>query len=295
MTESLKDLSLFATVAECGGFAKSADTLDLTASAVSKAIAGLEQRLGAKLYTRTTRTIKLTEAGNELYQRAQDILATVEEAEADVSDVSSEPQGDLFVSCSDAFATLVLVPMLAEFQSRYPRIRIHVIQVDGPMDPVKEDYDLAIRSEEPIQKGLYIEALTPDPWVVCASPQYQKDKNTIEKPSELMEHRCLAIRARGRLDNLWTFRRGKRFNTAATPVFSGIGMVVKAAALRGLGIARLANFLVATELEKGGLVALLPDYQIKGQRNFYAVTQDRGYMPAKTRAFLTELRRFVQN
>ena len=209
MTESLKDLALFATVVDHGGFASSADALGITPSAVSKAIARLEQRLSTRLFTRSTRSIKLTEAGAELYGRAQGILAAVEEAELVVSDLFSEPQGDLNLSCSDAFASLVLVPMLERFQQKYPRIRVHVTQGDGPMDLVKEDYDVAIRFEEPKQKGLHVEFLTADPWVVCATPGYLKGRLEPLKPIDLVGHRCLTIRARGRLDDVWSFKGGK--------------------------------------------------------------------------------------
>ncbi len=290
MSESLKDLSLFTTVVECGGFANSADTLGLTPSAVSKAIARLGQRLATRLFTRSTRSIKLTEAGHELYARAKDILAAVAEAETVVRDVSTEPQGELNVSCSDAFATLVLIPMLAGFQQAYPRISVHITQGDGPLDLINENYDIAIRFEEPIQKGLNVTTLTDDPWVICASPAYLKNHATLQTPRDLKHHRCLAIRARDRLDNSWTFKGGSRNTIRVNPVFTGIGMVVKAAALQDLGIARLANFLVEKDIDNGKLVPLLSDYQIHKQRRIYAVTPDRTYTPAKTQVFIDTLK-----
>jgi DNA-binding transcriptional LysR family regulator len=290
MNESLKDFSLFTTIVKHRGFASASEPLGLTPSAVSKAVARLEKRIGARLFTRSTRTIKLTEAGEELYSRAQHILAAVEEAESVISNLSTEPQGDIRVACSDAFATMVLVPLLEGFNQRYPNIRVHVTQGDGPMDLIKEDYDIAIRFENPYQKGLYITPLTSDPWVICASPKYLAKQPAPQKPPELLEHQCLAIRARDRLDSTWKFRGGRRHSINVTPSFSGIGMVVKTAAIRGLGIARLANFLVKQEIENGTLVALLEDYQIKENRKIYAVTPDRGYQPAKTQALLSALK-----
>lgn len=291
MSESLKDLSLFVTVVEKGGFASSADILGLSPSAVSKAIARLEDRIGVRLFARSTRTIKPTEAGIEFYSRALSILAAIEEAEAIVTEISTEPRGDLVVSCSDAFATLVVVPMLVNFQQQFPRIKVHIDQGDGPMDLVKEHYDIAIRFERPEQKGLQVTPLADDPWIVCAAPSYLENVPKPERPGDLREHRCLAIRARGRLDDHWLFRGGKRHAVTVNPVFSGIGMVVKSAALQGLGVARLARFLVANEIERGELVALLDDFQIVGQRQILAVTPDRGFMPVKTRVFLEALHR----
>ena len=187
MSQSLKDLHLFATVVIHGGFANAADPLGLTPSAISKAIARLETRLGTRLFTRSTRSIKLTDAGHELYHRAQVILEAVDEAESVVADIATEPQGDLRLACSDAFASLVLIPMLRQFQQQYPRIRVHVSQGDGPIDLVNEDYDVAIRFERPTQKGLNIIKLRDDPWVICAAPEYLQTSPSLNKPADLIK------------------------------------------------------------------------------------------------------------
>ena len=276
---------------ESGGFAKAAVPLSLTPSAVSKAIARLEQRLGARLFARSTRSIRLTEAGEELYARAQSILVALAEAEAAVGNLATDPSGDLHVTASDAFATQVIVPMLGRFQQDFPRVRVHLAQGDGPYDLVREEYDLAIRFEEPSQKGLGVTTLVDDPWVVCAAPDYLAIQPQPAVPADLMKHRCLAIRARDRLDNHWQFRGGRRHDVTVSPVFSGIGLMVRAAALQGLGVARLARFLVNEDLKAGRLVPLLEDYQIQGRRKIYAVTPDRGYLPAKTRVFLAAVKR----
>lgn len=285
---------MFVTVVEHGGFANSANELGITPSAVSKAVARLEEKLGTRLFTRSTRAIKLTEPGVEFYRRAVSILAAVNEAEAVVSNLGSEPQGDLKIACSDAFANLVIVPMLERFHKTYPRIRVQIIQGDGPMDLVNQTYDIAIRFEQPEQKNLIVRPLVSDPWVICAAPSYLKDHPAPERPAELIHHRCLSIFARDRLDDHWDFRGGKRNQVRVEPVFSGIGLVVKAAALQGLGIARLANFLVADEIRQNKLVPLLAEYQITGTRQIYIVTPDREYVPAKTRAFVKALQKYMQ-
>jgi DNA-binding transcriptional LysR family regulator len=294
MSESLKNLALFVTVVEHGGFANSADELGITPSAVSKSIGRLEERLGTRLFTRSTRSIKLTEPGHELYQRALSILAAADEAETVVSNLGSDPHGELKVACSDAFANLVIVPMLEHFQANYPRIRVQIMQGDGPMDLVHERFDVAIRFEPPQQKSLAATPLVNDPWVICAAPRYLQQHPLPEKPTDLLHHRCLSICARERLDDHWQFRGGKRQLIKVEPVFSGIGLVVKAAALQGLGIARLANFLVAAEIKTGQLVPLLTDYQVNDKRQIYVVTPDRNYIPAKTRVFVRALTQYLQ-
>ncbi len=294
MSESLKDLTLFCAVVNQGSFVGAADQLDLTPSAVSKGIARLEDRLAVKLFTRSTRTIKLTEPGAEFYARATSILDAIEEAEAVVGNVASEPRGDLHVASSDAFAIQVIVPMLEHFQQAYPRIHVQLSQGDGPIDLLKEDFDVAIRFEPPGQKSLSAIPLIEDPWVICAAPEYLEGRAALTSPAELQHHRCLAISARGRLDNLWDFRGGKRNTITVNPVFSGIGLVVRSAARRGLGVARLANFLVREDIEKGNLVELLSNHQLKGQRKIYAVAHERNFVPAKTRLFIDALSKHIR-
>lgn len=294
MSESLKELSLFCEVFEHGGFAKAAEELDLTPSAVSKAIARLEERLTVRLFIRSTRMVKPTEAGIEFYRRGKDILNAMEEAETLVGNLGSDPSGDLHVAASDAFAIQVIVPMLGSFQAAYPRINVHLSQGDGPIDLLKEDYDVAIRFEEPGQKTLSVRPLTDDPWVVCAAPEYLDRHSRPKQPKDLPGHRCLAIRARGRLDKVWVFKGGKRNTITVNPVFSGIGMMVRSAALQGLGVARLASFLVKDDFAHGRLVPLLADYQPLEQRRIYAVTPGRRSTPRKTQAFIDALSRQIQ-
>lgn len=294
MLDSSSGLALFNQVVRSGSFVGAADALELTPSAVSKGISRLENRLGVRLLHRSTRSLRLTEAGAELLKRSESILAAVREAEAVVTDLANEPQGELSVSCSDAFAALVIVPMLEQFQQRYPRVRVHLAQGDGPIDLLHEPFDVAVRFEVPTPRGLGITRLIDDPWVLCASPEYLEVMGQPEKPAELRHHRCLVIRARGVADDQWVFHRRRRLVVPVNPVFSGIGMVVKEAALRGLGIARLAHFLVADRLASGDLVPLLTSYAMDDGRAIYAVTPDVDRVPAKSRAFIDSLaQRFV--
>ena len=290
MEDILGGYRLFSEVVKQGSFAAAARSLDMTPSAVSKAIARMEQRLSARLFYRSTRAIRLTEAGQMLFQRAQGILNAVDDTEAVVADLSAEPRGDLRVACSDAFASHVLVPMWQQFKLKYPRLRLHVLQGDGPIDLHREAFDVAIRFEVPDGESFAVRQLVADPWVVCASPAYLVHQRKPAKPKDLLSHQCLAIYARGRLDNVWHFSGG--VEVKVTPAFSGIGGVVKEAALAGFGVARLASFIVLPAIHQGDLVPLLEKFQSTQERSIYAVSHDER-PPRKVGVFMDALEQFL--
>jgi DNA-binding transcriptional LysR family regulator len=288
--EPISDLYAFCEIVAAGSFVGAARSLNMTPSGVSKKLSRFEERLNVRLINRTTRTLALTEAGRDLYAQGQSILASIEEAEARAKHVSLTPRGRLRIACSDAFAVLVLAPMLKGFQERYPEVRITLIQGDGPIDMIEEHVDVAIRFERPTNAAFVAKRLIQDPWVVCASPIYLAQAGTPELPADLTSHRCLTIYRRGQADDKWSFsRNGVVEEIHVRGWFSSIGLVVKAAAMEGLGIARLATFLVQKEIESGDLVPILPVMLLDDDRAIFAVYPHREYLPVKVRVFIDEL------
>ncbi len=292
--DSLSDLSVFCEIVASGSFVGAAERLHMTPSGVSKKLSRFEARLGVRLMNRTTRSLALTEAGRDLYARGQDILSSVEEAEAQAQQVSLTPRGRLRVACSDAFAIHVLAPMLPTFAGRYPEVPITLIQGDGPLDILEERVDVAIRFARPKNAAFVAKRLIPDPWVVCASPAYLAQFGAPTAPADLLSHRCLTIHQRRQATDTWSFSPSEVANTTAEEIkidgwFSGIGLVVKAAAVEGLGIARLATFLVKDELESGRLVRVLPNRVFDDQRAIYAAYPHQEFLPIKVRVFIDAL------
>ncbi|MEM9622200.1 MAG: LysR family transcriptional regulator [Pseudomonadota bacterium] len=286
----MDELSLLCKVVDAGSFAATAEQLALSPSAVSKRISRMEARLGVRLFNRTTRSLALTEAGQTLYKQGQNLLESIAGLEAQVRDLAVEASGNLRVACSDAFAVRVVVPMMAEFSVRYPRVQITLLQGDGPLDLLAAEVDLAIRFEPPTHANFVHKRLIADPWVVCATPRYLAEHGTPEHPQDLLTHRCLAIHARGQTSNHWQFQAdGHTADMMLQPEFAGIGMVVKAAVLQDMGIARLANFLVRDDVQAGRLVPLLQRYLQGQQRGIYAVFPHREYVPLKVRVFIDML------
>jgi DNA-binding transcriptional LysR family regulator len=290
------DLYLFSQIVNNGSFVSAAKQLKMTPSGVSKRLSRFEQRLQVRLFNRTTRTLALTESGQALFDRAQAILDAIEDAETQTRELSRVPRGRLRVACSDAFALHVIMTMLRRFSNEFPEVAVTLIQGDGPLDLLAEQVDLAIRFERPTNLSFVATKLIEDPWVVCASPGYLDEYGTPALPTDLVEHRCVTIQAKQDETNTWEFRQGDRIESVTlNSTFSGIGLVVKAAAMEGLGIARLANFLVATELENGSLVQLLPDYQTATGRSIYAVYPNKEFLPLKVRVFIDALKRAMDS
>lgn len=285
--EPISDLYSFCEIVAAGSFVRAARRLNMTPSGVSKKLSRFEKRLNVRLINRTTRTLALTEAGQDLYAQGQSILTSIEEAEARAKHVSLTPRGRLRVACSDAFAVLVLAPMLREFQERYPEVRITLIQGDGAIDMIEEQVDVAIRFERPTNTAFVAKRLVQDPWVVCASPAYLAQVGTPTLPADLTSHRCLTIHRRGQADDKWLFSRdGVIEEVHVNGWFSSIGLVVKAAAMEGSGIARLATFLVKKEIDSGDLTPLFPEMRMDDDRAIFAVYPHREYLPVKVRVFI---------
>jgi DNA-binding transcriptional LysR family regulator len=239
---------------------------------------------------RTTRTLSLTEAGRDLHDRGLVILSSIEEAEARAQHVSLTPRGRLRIACSDAFAIHILTPMLSAFQERYPEVSVTLIQGDGALDIIEEGVDVAIRFERPTNSAFVAKRLIADPWVVCASPSYLAQFGMPEQPADLGSHRCLTIHKRGQSEDKWSFTQDDSIEEVIVAGwFSSIGLVVKAAAMEGLGIARLATFLVKKEVKAGTLIPIFPGVVLDDDRAIYAVYPHLEYLPVKVRVFIDEL------
>lgn len=283
----VQEMTVFVEVVRCGSFVAASHRLGMTSSGVSRRISRFEERLGVRLLNRTTRTLSLTEAGTVLYESSESIISAVEKAEETVVELGSKPKGLLRVSASDAMSVQVIVPFLSSFSNDYPDVRVQLVQGDGSVSLVDERIDVGIVFGQPRETSFVARKLVDDPWVVCAAPDYISQHGMPETPADLHNHRCLTIHARGKTTDQWDFVvEGEPEIQSIESVFSGIGLTVKLAALNGLGIARLAHFLVRPEIEAGTLVPLLTSYMPDDDRAIYAVYSNRKYLPSKARVFI---------
>ena len=261
--DKFESMRAFAQVVEAGGFAAAAREMGLSRSAVNKLVMNLEEALQVQLLQRTTRKVTPTATGLAFYERCIAILADVAEAELAVSNWQTKPQGQLRINAPMTFGTRYLSPLLAQFLQRYPDLHVELSLNDRFIDPIEEGFDVTLRIAHPTpMANLIVQALAPAPVILCAAPDYLRDRHPPQLPSDLTDHPCLAY---GHLatDNQWTLigPEGEHKITISGPLCANNGEVLQAAAVQGLGIALLPRFIVQADLTAGRLQQLMPAYE----------------------------------
>lgn len=198
------DMAVFAAAVDHGGFSAAARSLRLTPSAVSKKVARLEDRLGARLLNRTTRQISLTEEGDRYYERARRILADIEEAELEVASLQAAPRGRLRVNSVIHFGLHHLTPLIPDFLARYPQVEVELTLEDRIIDIVDEGVDVAIRAGFLDDSSLVARRLGGNWRVVVAAPAYLAAQGEPATPADLARHNCLRYSLAPAL-NHWEF------------------------------------------------------------------------------------------
>lgn len=281
---AISDLDIFARVARTGNMSMAGREMGLSPAVVSKRISLLEERLGARLFQRTTRQLMLTETGEGYFKRVVDILSLVEEAEDYVSRRNTKPRGVLKISAPTTFARMHISPHLEQFLSRYPDIELDIQTTDTFCDIIRDGFDLAIRIGELEDSSLVARKLGPEERVICGAPEYLKRAGTPKTISDLDAHNCLLAGAQ----DLW------RLDGPGGPIDvrvkgnlkSNSAELTRTGLLQGLGLALRATWDVGEELSRGELQVVLPDYKGSTNTAIYALYPCREFMPAKVNVFL---------
>ena len=285
--DTISGMITFARVVEANSFSEAARRLGVSKSAVSKQIARLEDRLGARLLNRTTRRISPTEVGAAFYERCARIVAEVEEAELAVTRLQAEPRGVLRVNAPMSFGILHLAPAIAVFMKRYPDLEIDLTLNDRFVDLIDEGYDLAIRIGTMADSSLIARKLAPSRLVACAAPAYLRRRGLPTVPRDLADHECL-IYSLATAGDLWKFT-----DSEGTPQPVRVsarlkvnnGDVMRDIAAAGLGLTVLPTFIAAKGLEAGTLVPVLTDYRLPETAVSAVYPQNRHLSP-KIRVFV---------
>ena len=284
--DKLTSMAVFARVVEANSFTSAAAQLGMSRSAVSKAIAGLEDRLGARLLNRTTRRLALTEVGQAFYERCARIVAEAEDAELAVSHLQVSPRGTLRVNAPVSFGLRHLAPALPDFMKRYPEVRVSIDLADRMVDLIDEGYDLAVRIGDLQDSSLIARRLIDNHMVVCAAPAYWHRRGRPKEPADLTKHACLTY-AYQRNPNDWPFvgPHGRFHVRVDGPLQSNNGDLSLAAACAGLGVVVLPCFLCGEELEAGRLEPVLCDW-LPPAGGIHAVYPHARHPSTKVRAFI---------
>jgi DNA-binding transcriptional LysR family regulator len=290
--DQLRAMRVFAKVIDEGGFAKAARALDMAPPVVTRMVAELENHLGARLVNRTTRSLALTEVGEQYLDKVRAILIDVEESEAFASEATKVPRGHLRVLCPPAVAVHQLAKHLPRFQAEYPQV---TLEIDSPavVDTVDESCDLTVFSRRDAPDGDFIaRRLARTEVVVCAAPEYLDRRGRPLHPAELKQHEAIVPPLSSVQGGLVFYRgQGAQVESYTLPRAHHAALSTNqidtryAAALAGLGIAGLPSYVIEDALMEHALERVLPEWRLFDV-TLWAGMPSRRHVPARTRAFL---------
>jgi DNA-binding transcriptional LysR family regulator len=287
--DKLRRLEVLVRATEAGSFAKAAESLDLSPSAVSHSISELERDVRVTLFYRTTRQLKLTDEGEELYRRAREILEKVAEAESALSRVPARLSGTLRVGMPAVVSLHVIMPALPEFMRRHPELKLESRVVKQVREMHTGGFDVLLRVGEPPDSGLIARKVAQVNYGVYAAPEYLKFAGEPGTPDDLIRHRCLVFKPNWSMKPLdeWSFERSGVVNTvkvaAALSTDDREGLI--AAALAGAGVMRLGMFGPAP-IATGKLKRLFCDWTCLDAPVLYALYRKTPRPAPKVAAFL---------
>lgn len=288
MTDRATEMAVFVRVVEAGSFTAAATRLGLSPSAVSKLVSRLEDRLRARLLNRTTRSLSPTDEGRLYHHHCVRILDEIDEAEQSLGRLRQAPRGLLRVTAATAVVGHQIVPLLPEFLALYPEVRIELNITDRVVDLVEEGFDVAVRVGAMTASTLISRRLAEDHRVICASPAYLDRFGTPAVPADLARHNCLAWTGNPGGLNDWPFigPDGPYTRRIDGNCEVNAGEALLWMMLAGVGIGRVAAFLVDDDLRSGRLRALLTDTHRSAGLPIHAVYPERRHLSPKVRAFV---------
>ena len=281
------EIALFVQVAELGSLTKAAEALELSNAAASRHLAALEERLAARLVQRNTRRLSLTEVGESFYRRCKPLLAELHEAEAEVNATVLKPSGLLRVTGSLSFCMIHIAPRLPEFTERYPDLRVEIVAANRYYDLLDSGMDVAIRTREfEADSNITVRRLGETRRILAASPQYLHRHGTPATPQDLAKHKLLIYTNAHNPDQLRFTRDGQVLVLPVQGLLeANDGQVLRAAALKHLGILVQPMYIVHEDVVAGRLVPVLREWELP-RLTVNVAYQSRRHLPAKVRCFV---------
>src|SRR5687767_3691742 len=285
----LGSIELFCLCAELQGFTAAAAAAGLTPPAVSRSVSRLEQRLGVKLFTRTTRRVRLTDSGRAYFEQCRQALNQLVEAEREVTGQQAVPAGTLRISVPTSFGHSRVLPLLPAFHALYPEVRVDVQLNNRNIDFAADGFDLAVRGRLPPDSGMVARHLEDAALVLVASPAYLRRRGTPRSLEALANHDCLQfVLPRTGQPIEWLFHvNGEEIEvrtqgpiTCSDDVLGGVTL-----ARHGGGIVQTMRFIVEDDLKRGVLKELLPQFA-GAVRPFSLIYPSARHMPLRVRVFV---------
>jgi len=286
-TDSTSDFEFFILLAKLKSLSGAARALDLTPPAATKRLGLIEQRLGARLVNRTTRSVSLTPEGETYLRYATQIIGQVRQMEEEISGARSDPHGLLRVNATLGFGRTTIAPLVSDFAKRYPKVEIQFEVTDRPIDLVENGFDMAIRFGELPDSRLSARRIMSNRRFLCASPRYLERFGTPERVEDLVRHRCIIHRQNDDAYGVWRYIQGD--HTEALKVTGALssndGDIVLRWALDGHGILIRSEWDLAKYVQSGRLRLVLPDTLLPSADLFVYYPSQRN-QTARARTFI---------
>ena len=282
----LQQMSSFVAVVEAGSFIAAAHATGISKAAASRHVGELEQRLGVRLLHRTTRRLSLTEEGRLFYERAKELLESIDEAESQLTIRAGEARGAIRVNAPLTFGTMHLAPLWGPFVDANPRVSLDITLSDRVVDVVDEGYDLAIRITGIPDSTLVTRKLASTRMVLCASPAYLEKHGTPGHPRELSQHAVISYTYWSTRDE-WHFTgpEGEVNVRIKSRIHTNNGDTCRRAALAHHGFILQPDFIVGEDLRRGDLLEVMPAWR-SIEVGIHAVYPSRKNLPLKTRRLI---------
>lgn len=279
-------LRVYIAVAEEEGFAAAARRLDLSPPAVTRAVAALEDTLSIKLLDRTTRYVRVTEAGRRYLEDARQILVALESADEAATGVNADPSGHLAITAPVMFGQLFVMPVVLEYLERYPGTEVDAVFLDRSVNLLEEGLDIGLRIGHLPDSSMRALRVGSVRHVLVAAPSYLDRYDSPCKPEDLEKHDLIASTAGG-FGSGWRFLNGTRERQIkiAPRLSVTSNEAVLSAAAEGFGIARLLSYQVAADVEAGRLVVLMPEYE-PAELPLHILHREGRHASAKVRTFI---------
>lgn len=282
-------IEAFVAVVETGSFTAAATQLQTAKSSISDLVRSLEDQLGARLLDRTTRAVRPTEAGLAFYARSRRLLDEAMAAREEIQAMADEPAGRLRIAAPDGFAPRYLIPALYEFRAAYPAVEIEVVESAATVKLVDEEFDLAIRISRQPAPNQVVRRIGTSRVLIVASPSYLASTGTPSRPAQLPLHSCISF-APLRGDRLTL---GGQEIEIRPKLLTHSTESVRSAALAGIGIAAIPEWMVTDVLASGQLVQILDDYEMASS-GIFAVYPTNRLLTPKVRLFVDFLARHLK-
>lgn len=287
MNDRIREFDIFLRVTEEASFSAAARSLDCDPSTISKVIQRLENRLGVRLFNRTSRALALTQEGESFLEAAQRVVDAITDAENVIGQGTAEVSGTLRINSTLAFVVYHVVPHLPDFVRRYPKLRLDFVLTATPMDMFENQIDISLRGGFIPDSTLVAKRIASSRWIICAAPSYLEQAGVPRTPADLSRHNCLNFLP-GSYRSRWPVRdHGDNLNLDVKGnVSTNSPDLLRALTCSGLGVARLSEAHIGNDLLSGRLVPLLEEFQFDTEEPVFAVYPSKRNLSPRVKAFL---------